>query len=64
VDRSPRADAYDAWNPGLESELPREYLPLATVFRSENVSTSIAKAQELSEYCGLPTHELVAFRPG
>ena len=29
---------YGAWNPGLDSELPREYLPLATVFRNENVS--------------------------
>jgi hypothetical protein len=42
--------------------LPREYLPLSTIFRSENVSTSIAKAHELSDYCGLPVHELVAFR--
>jgi hypothetical protein len=59
----PRTTEYDAWNPGLESELPREYLPLSTVFRSENVSSGIAKAHELSEYCGLPAHELVAFRP-
>jgi hypothetical protein len=53
---------YGPWNPGLESELPREYLPLSTMFKSENVSTSIAKARELSDYCGLPVHELVAFR--
>jgi hypothetical protein len=53
---------HGAWNPGLESELPREYWPLSTMFRSENVSTSVAKAQELSDYCGLPAHELVAFR--
>src|SRR6266850_2101074 len=53
---------YGAWNPGLESELPREYLPLSTIFRSENVTTSIAKAHELSDYCGLPAYELVAFR--
>src|SRR5450631_4745594 len=53
---------YGAWNPGLESELPREYLPLSTIFRSENVSTGIAKAHELSDYCGLPMDELVAFR--
>ncbi len=59
----PRTTEYDAWNPGLESELPREYLSLSTVFRSGNVSSSIAKAHELSEYCGLPAHELVAFRP-
>src|ERR1017187_1241097 len=53
---------YGAWNPGLESELPRDYLPLSTIFRSENVSTSIAKVHELSDYCGLPVDELVAFR--
>src|SRR4051794_18104328 len=56
------ATQYGAWNPGLESELPREFLPLSTIFRSENVSTSIAKAHELSGYCGLPVCELVAFR--
>jgi hypothetical protein len=57
-----RPAEYDAWHPGLESELPREYLPLSTMFRSENVSTGIGKAYELSDYCGLPVHELVAFR--
>jgi len=54
---------YGAWNPGLDSQLPREYLPFSTVFRGENVSTGLAKAHELSDYCGLPPHELVAFRP-
>jgi len=29
------AATYGAWNPGLESELPREYLPLVTIFRAE-----------------------------
>ena len=53
---------YWAWNPGLESQLPREYLPLSTIFRAENVSTSVANAYELSEFCGLPAEELVAFR--
>jgi hypothetical protein len=53
---------YGAWNPGLESQLPREYLALSTIFRSENVSTSAAKACELSGFCGLPAEELVAFR--
>jgi hypothetical protein len=58
----PLPTEYGAWNPGLESELPPEYLPLSTIFRSENVSTGIAKAHELSDYCGLPVHELIAFR--
>jgi hypothetical protein len=53
---------YWAWNPGLESQLPREYLPLSTIFRAENVSTTVAEAYELSDFCGLPAAELVAFR--
>jgi hypothetical protein len=53
---------YWAWNPGLRSQLPREYLPLSTIFRAENVSTSAAKAHELSDFCGLPPEELVAVR--
>ncbi|HUI96109.1 MAG TPA: hypothetical protein VLX44_10175 [Xanthobacteraceae bacterium] len=57
------APEFGAWNPGLESELPRELMGLATVFRPENVSTSLAKALELSDFCGLPPQDLVAFRP-
>ena len=53
---------YSAWNPGLESQLPRAFLPLSTIFRAENVSTAIARAGELSDFCGLPAEELVAFR--
>jgi hypothetical protein len=62
MNADPLSAQYKAWNPGLESQLPREYLPLSTIFRSENVSTGVAKAHELSDYCGLPVHELVAFR--
>jgi hypothetical protein len=53
---------YSAWNPGLQSQLPREYLPLSTIFCAENVETPVAKAYELSDFCGLPADELVAFR--
>jgi hypothetical protein len=40
-------EKYGTWNPGLESELPHDYLPLSSMFRAfrtEDVSTSIAKA--------------------
>ena len=50
------------WNPGIGSELPRELLPLSTMFRPENVATGLERAQELSDFCGLPPHALVAFR--
>ena len=56
------SEKHSAWNPGLESQLPREYLPLATIFRAENVTTTAAKAYELSDFCGLPAEELIAFR--
>ena len=50
------------WNPGISSQLPRAYLPLSTMFRNENVSTSLEDAREFADYCGLEPHELVAFR--
>jgi hypothetical protein len=56
------SEKHSAWNPGLESQLPREYLPLATIFRAENATTTAAEAYELSDFCGLPAEELVAFR--
>ncbi len=59
---NPTSAKYSAWNPGLESRMPRAYLPLSTIFRAENVSTTVARAYELSDFCGLPTEELVAFR--
>ena len=48
-----RPTEYNAWNPGLESELPREYLPLSTMFRSENVSTSGDLQRSIGHLCRL-----------
>src|SRR3974390_921720 len=62
MDNNSPSAKYSAWNPGLQSQLPREYLPLSTIFRAENVATDATKAQELSDFCGLPVDELVAFR--
>jgi hypothetical protein len=38
-------------------------LPLATIFRPDNVFTDVARAEELADLTGLPLTELVAFRP-
>ena len=62
MDTNAPAPECGPWNPGLESQLPRKYLHLSTMFRSANVSTTIAEADELSDFCGLPAHQLVAFR--
>src|SRR5580765_2889374 len=51
------------WNPGIESQIPSELRPLATIFRAENVFTSVARADEMHDLTGLPIPELVAFRP-
>ena len=53
---------YGPWNPGVLSQLPPEYLPLSTIFRQENTTTSIKTARELSDFSGLPAQDLVAFR--
>jgi hypothetical protein len=57
------ADGHDAWNPGIASDIPKELLGLSTIFRPENVFTSIATAKELQGVTGLALSELVAFRP-
>src|SRR5689334_13940330 len=53
---------FDAWNPGLESEIPAEIRHLATNMRPENVSTPYAAVGELRDLTGLDPAELVAFR--
>ncbi|CAO4173714.1 Zeta toxin family protein [Methylorubrum populi] len=54
--------AFDAWNPGLEPGLPRSVRPLATVFRPEHVSLSLAEIFELSDLSGLSATQLAPFR--
>ena len=52
-----------AWNPGIQSQVPAELRPLCTIFRPDNVLTSVAAAAELGGLTGFPPGELVAFRP-
>ncbi len=54
---------YGPWNPGIESQVPMELRHLATIFRAENVFTSIAAACELRGLTGFNLSELVVFRP-
>ncbi|MBL8539756.1 MAG: hypothetical protein JNK68_05225 [Betaproteobacteria bacterium] len=62
---APSADLaeYGPWNPGIASELPPRLTPLATIFRPENVYTSLNALRELQDLTGLPREELVVFRP-
>ena len=51
------------WSPGISSAIPERYLPLATIYRPENVSTTLQQARELADFTGLAPHSLVRFRP-
>jgi hypothetical protein len=51
------------WNPDIKSTLPIDYLRLSTLFRPENVFTSIETATELSGFTGLSVQQLIRFRP-
>ncbi len=59
----PGEAAYGSWNPGIESALPSEFLPLSTVLSTANVSSGIDELQELSDFCGLPIERLSTFKP-
>ena len=56
-------ETFGPWNPGIVSQLPRELLPLSTLFRPENVLTSVAQASELRDLTGIDIFDLVAIRP-
>ncbi len=51
------------WNPGLQSQIPADLLPLATIYRPEYTSTSLHQARELADLTGLPMEDLVVFLP-
>ena len=61
--RGPECDRARPWNPGIRSQLPAALLPLATIFRAENVLTGLEQAHERSAFTGLDPEDLVAFRP-
>ena len=54
---------FGPWNPGIESPVPGRLLHLSTMFRPENVYTTVAEARELRSLTGLDFSDLVAFRP-
>jgi len=55
--------SYGPWNPGLNSQVPRELRHMCTIFRSENSFTRVSEANELRQLTGLSLCELAIFRP-
>jgi hypothetical protein len=61
---APAADAqFGPWNPGLQSQIPRELRAGCTIFRPENTSTAVDVATEMHDLTGLEASDLVAFTP-
>ena len=58
-----RTSSFGPWNPGIESPVSGDLMPLCTIFRPENVFTSFREARELKGLTGLDFTDLVAFRP-
>ncbi len=54
---------HSAWNPGLDTDVPPSCKGLETIYRPENVTTSIADVDEISAMTGLSHEELVIFKP-
>ena len=55
---------FDAWNPGLSSEIPEDLFPRVTLYNSENTDTNHQEAKEAAEFCGLKPQDMVTFKVG
>ena len=56
-------ERYCAWNPGLEPDIPPAFQILETLYRPENVTSSLSDVSETSTQTGLSHQQLTAFRP-
>jgi hypothetical protein len=54
---------FSAWNPGIESEIPKAYRELETIYNAANVFTQLDEVNQLAVETGLSPQELIAFRP-
>src|SRR5271154_1899003 len=57
------AQVHGPWNPGIQSQVPKELRHLSTIFRPENAFTSAAAVSEMQGLTGFSPSELIAFRP-
>ena len=55
---------FDAWNPGLSSEIPADLLQQVTLYNSDNSDTNYQEAKEAANFCGRKPQDMVAFKLG
>ena len=53
----------NAWNPGIQSQVPPELRHLCTIFHPKNGLRSLAEVHEAHALTGIPRSDLVAFTP-
>ena len=53
---------FSAWNPGIESEIPKAYRELETIYNAANVFTQLDEVNQLAVETGLSPQELIGFR--
>ena len=53
---------FDAWNPGLSSEIPASIFSRVTLYDPKNSETDYPTALEAARYCGLKPQEMTGFK--
>jgi hypothetical protein len=53
---------FDAWNPGLSSDIPAALLPRVTLYDDKNTDTRYQDAKDAANFCGLKPYEMVLFK--
>lgn len=54
-------DQFNAWNPGLSSDIPADLLPRVTLYEPENSHVGHKDAKSAADFCGRKPQEMVAF---
>lgn len=57
------AGGFNAWNPGLQSDIPSALLPRVTLYAPENADISYREAKDAADLCGRKPHEMAALKP-
>ena len=52
---------FNAWNPGLNSEIPGHLMPMVTLYRPDASTVSYDEAKQAAEFCGRKPMEMNAF---
>ncbi len=63
LDPSASGGDFNAWNPGLQSDIPSALLPKVTLYAPENADTTYRAAKDAADLCGRKPHEMAALKP-